>query len=178
VNGEAEGKILPLAHDPIRLNRIMISSLCLSMIFSENRCAPRIKRGAGFSGSCCSDRRLTCRSGRCRRKRLGGDVDALVRQKEQTARHRRFPMPSPGGRTGRGPCRVTAGRRRPSIRSAYRPAPDRPGWPGCRDANQDGRCCASAHRPAHKYRPERQRSASPSEPSGQNGEQKMKSNAK
>jgi hypothetical protein len=24
-------------HDPIRLNRIMISSLCLSMIFSENR---------------------------------------------------------------------------------------------------------------------------------------------
>ncbi len=26
-----------LDHDPIRLNRIMISSLCLSMIFSENR---------------------------------------------------------------------------------------------------------------------------------------------
>jgi hypothetical protein len=24
-------------HDPIRLNRIMISSLCLSMIFSEKR---------------------------------------------------------------------------------------------------------------------------------------------
>jgi hypothetical protein len=28
-----------LDHDPIRLNRIMISSLCLSMIFSENRFA-------------------------------------------------------------------------------------------------------------------------------------------
>src|SRR5260370_17015436 len=27
-----------LDHDPIRLNRIMISFLCLSMIFSENRC--------------------------------------------------------------------------------------------------------------------------------------------
>jgi len=26
-----------LDHDPISLNRIMISSLCLSMIFSENR---------------------------------------------------------------------------------------------------------------------------------------------
>ena len=26
-----------LDHDPIRWNRIMISSLCLSMIFSENR---------------------------------------------------------------------------------------------------------------------------------------------
>src|SRR6266516_4070637 len=28
---------IPLDHDPIKLNRIMISSLCLSMIFSENR---------------------------------------------------------------------------------------------------------------------------------------------
>jgi len=26
-----------LDHDPIRSNRIMISSICLSMIFSENR---------------------------------------------------------------------------------------------------------------------------------------------
>ena len=29
-----------LDHDPIRLNRIMISSLCLSMISSENRLLP------------------------------------------------------------------------------------------------------------------------------------------
>ncbi len=29
-----------LDHDPIRLNRIMVSSLCLSMIFSENRFPP------------------------------------------------------------------------------------------------------------------------------------------
>jgi hypothetical protein len=29
-----------LDHDPIGLNRIMISSLCLSMIFSENRFPP------------------------------------------------------------------------------------------------------------------------------------------
>src|SRR6202035_2663364 len=30
-------KSMSLDHDPTRLNRIMISSLCLSMIFSENR---------------------------------------------------------------------------------------------------------------------------------------------
>jgi hypothetical protein len=31
------GQSKPLNHDAIRWNRIMISSLCLSMIFSENR---------------------------------------------------------------------------------------------------------------------------------------------
>jgi hypothetical protein len=31
---------IPLDHDAIRWNRIMISSLCLSMIFSENRLPP------------------------------------------------------------------------------------------------------------------------------------------
>ena len=30
-------RVKSLDHDPIKLNRIMISSLCLSMIFSENR---------------------------------------------------------------------------------------------------------------------------------------------
>ena len=34
-----DGSEPTLDHDPIRLNRIMISSLCLSMIFSENRFA-------------------------------------------------------------------------------------------------------------------------------------------
>jgi len=37
MNGTKLRQQAGLDHDPIGLNRIMISSLCLSMIFSENR---------------------------------------------------------------------------------------------------------------------------------------------
>jgi hypothetical protein len=39
-----------LERDDFSLNRHPALAFCLSMIFSENRCTPRIKSGAGFFG--------------------------------------------------------------------------------------------------------------------------------